>query len=38
MVEGGHWTHLEFPENFNAVLKKWLDGLEKQKERALDEL
>ncbi|KAK1216740.1 hypothetical protein PQX77_020627 [Marasmius sp. AFHP31] len=41
MIEGGHWAHIEFPEEFNAVLKRWLDGLGKKKEeeaRVVDEL
>ncbi|KAL0064870.1 hypothetical protein AAF712_008123 [Marasmius tenuissimus] len=43
MVEGGHWAHIEFPEEFNAVLKRWLDGLDLGKKdsgeaRVVDEL
>ncbi|KAG7091889.1 hypothetical protein E1B28_008290 [Marasmius oreades] len=41
MIDGGHWAHLEYPEEFNAALKRWLDGLQGQLgegEHVFDEL
>lgn len=28
MIQGGHWVHLEYPEEVNSALGKWLDKLD----------
>ncbi|KAK7045492.1 hypothetical protein VNI00_007745 [Paramarasmius palmivorus] len=32
MLEGGHWVHLEYPQEVNLALKRWLDKLDSKTE------
>jgi hypothetical protein len=40
-VVAGHWIHLENPETFNIIVRKWLTKLREEEgrnERPIDEL
>jgi len=38
IMEGAHWAHIEYPEKFNAIARKWLKTLESGSGRIADEL
>jgi len=44
VIDGGHWFHLEYPKEFNAALRSWLEKITAAKEteapepRVVDEL
>ncbi|KAJ7755164.1 alpha/beta-hydrolase [Mycena metata] len=37
-MNGAHWCHLEYPTEFNAILRPWLDDLVSKKDAGHDEL